>query len=121
MATEFDYIIVGSGASGAVIANRLSADAGRKVLLLEAGGPDTRQNIQDPGGFVQLWGSDVDWKMQTEPQPALAGRSITINQGKVLGGSTSINAMMYVRGNPRNFDMWNALGADGWSYKDVLP
>ncbi len=68
------------------------------MLLLEAGGPDTRQNIQDPGGFVQLWGSDVDWKMQTEPQPAMAGRSITINQGKVLGGSTSINAMMHVRG-----------------------
>jgi len=121
MATEFDYIIVGSGASGAVVANRLSAVDGRSVLLLEAGGPDTRQNIQDPGGFVQLWGSDVDWKLQTEPQPAMAGRSITINQGKVLGGSTSINAMMYVRGNPRNFDTWKAMGADGWSYKEVLP
>jgi choline dehydrogenase len=121
MATEFDYIIVGSGAAGAVIANRLSAVAGQSVLVLEAGGPDTRDSIKDPGGFVQLWGSDVDWKFPTEPQAGMAGRSITINQGKVLGGSTSINAMMYVRGNPRNFDMWNAMGADGWSYQDVLP
>jgi choline dehydrogenase len=120
MASEFDYIIVGSGAAGAVIAHRLTL-AGKSVLLLEAGGPDTQANIQDPGGFVQLWGSDVDWKLGTEPQRSMADRSITINQGKVLGGSTSINAMMYVRGNPRNFDMWNALGADGWSYAEVLP
>jgi choline dehydrogenase len=119
--TEYDYIIVGSGASGAVIANRLSANAANSVLVLEAGGVDTRKNIQDPGGFVELWGSDVDWRFSTEPQPGMTGRQITINQGKVLGGSTSINAMMYVRGNPRNFDMWNALGADGWAYADALP
>ncbi|HUR32387.1 MAG TPA: GMC family oxidoreductase N-terminal domain-containing protein [Vicinamibacterales bacterium] len=121
MASEFDYIIVGSGASGAVIAHRLSEAAGVSVLLLEAGGTDTRDAIKDPGGLGQIWGSDVDWKFATEPQPAMADRSIMINQGKVLGGSTSLNAMMYVRGNPRNFDMWNAMGADGWSYKDVLP
>jgi len=117
----FDYIIIGSGASGAVIANRLSADPGRTVLVLEAGGPDTSPDIEDPGGFVKLWNSDVDWRFSSEPQRGMGGRQIVINQGRVLGGSTSINAMMYVRGNPLNFDMWNALGADGWSFKDVLP
>ena len=119
--TEYDYIIVGSGASGAVIANRLSANAANSVLVLEAGGVDTRKNILDPGGLVELWGSDVDWVFSTEPQPGMSGRQVTINQGKVLGGSTSINAMIYVRGNPRDFDMWNALGGDGWAYADVLP
>src|SRR5512135_3288137 len=104
MANErvFDYIIIGSGASGAVIANRLSANPGLSVLVLEAGGSDRNPNVEDPGGFVQLWGSDLDWKLTTEAQPGMAGRPITINQGKVLGGSTSINAMMYVRGNRRN-------------------
>lgn len=119
--TEYDYIIVGGGASGAVIANRLSANAATSVLVLEAGGVDTRRNIQDPGGLVELWGSDVDWMFSTEPQPGMSGRQITINQGKVLGGSTSINAMIYVRGNPRDFDMWNTLGSDDWAYADVLP
>ena len=119
--TEYDYIIVGSGASGAVIANRLSANAANSVLVLEAGGADTRANIQDPGDLTTLWGSDVDWAFSTEPQSEMLGRQITINQGKVLGGSTSINAMIYVRGNPRDFDEWHALGAHGWAYADVLP
>ena len=123
MATEqsFDYIIVGAGAAGCVLANRLSAAPGSSVLLLEAGGLDTHPDIQDPGGFVRLWGSDLDWKLATEAQRGLGGRQIVINQGKVLGGSTAINAMMYVRGNRRNYDTWQALGADGWSYDDVLP
>ncbi|MBI5647359.1 MAG: GMC family oxidoreductase N-terminal domain-containing protein [Ignavibacteriae bacterium] len=117
----FDYIVIGSGASGAVVANRLSAAAGNHVLLLEAGVPDSAADIKDPGGFVRLWGSEIDWTLGTESQPALADRAITINQGKVLGGSTSINAMMYVRGNRGNFDQWNMMGADGWGYDDVLP
>ncbi len=123
MSTEprYDYIVIGSGASGAVVANRLSADPGVRVLVLEAGVEATHPGIADPGGFVSLWGSEIDWALGTEPQPGMADRSLVINQGKVLGGGTSINAMMYVRGNRQNYDAWNALGADGWSYADVLP
>ncbi len=120
-ATSFDYIMVGSGASGAVVANRLSADSQRRVLVLEAGVPDSNPNIADPSGFVQLWGSDLDWKLPTDEQNALGGRQIVINQGKVAGGSTSINALMWVRGNRRNFDGWAANGATGWAYNDLLP
>lgn len=119
--TDFDFIIVGAGASGSVLANRLSTNADLQVLLLEAGELDTDPNIPDPGGFVRLWGSDVDWKFMTEDQPGMSGRQILINQGKVLGGSTAINAMMYVRGNRRNYDHWKALGNEGWGYDDVLP
>lgn len=118
---SFDYIIIGSGATGALLANRLSADSSMNVLVLEAGGADDNEDIHAPGGFTKLWGSDLDWQLATEEQAGLGDRPLVINQGKVLGGSTSINAMMYVRGNRRNFDMWNALGADGWSFADVLP
>lgn len=118
---EFDVVIVGSGAAGATLAARLSEDPSVRVLLLEAGGPADRPEIRDPGGFVSLWGSDVDWALATEPQAGLGGRELVINQGRVLGGSTALNAMMFVRGSPLNYDQWNALGADGWSYQEVLP
>lgn len=121
MKSHCHYAIIGAGASGSVIANRLSADPACEVVLLEAGEWDTDSNVTNPGGFVQLWGSAVDWALPTTPQPGLADRALTINQGKVVGGSTAINAMMYVRGNPANFDQWKALGADGWGYDDVLP
>lgn len=117
----FDYIIVGAGAGGCVLASRLSANSDTKVLLLEAGDMDTDPNIRNLGGFVQLWGSDMDWKLFTEEQAALGGRKILINQGKVMGGGSSINAMMHVRGHPLNYDHWNYLGNEGWSFADVLP
>ncbi|GAB2558228.1 GMC family oxidoreductase [Spirosoma aerophilum] len=121
MKSHCHYAIIGAGASGSVIANRLSADPSRQVVLLEAGEWDQSPNVVNPGGFVQLWGSALDWALPTTAQTGLANRELTINQGKVVGGSTSINAMMYVRGNPANFDQWKALGADGWGYDDVLP
>jgi len=118
---DFDYIIVGSGSAGAVIANRLSADPSNRVLVLEAGPKDTSENIHEVTGFTKEWGGDLDWKIQTTEQPGLMGRSLTINQGRVLGGSTSLHAMMYVRGSRADYDLWESLGADGWGYDNILP
>ena len=99
---------------GCVVVNRL-VDAGSRVALLEAGGPDTKPEIHDPARLLSLWGSEVDWKYTTEPEPLLQGRQIFISRGKVLGGCSAINAMLYVRGNRRDFDHWNYLGNEGWS------
>ena len=121
MENIYDYIIIGSGASGSVAAYYLSAKTNARILVLEAGCPDTNPNIHDIGGFVSLWGSEQDWKLETEVQPGLKNRKIVINQGKVVGGGSSVNALMYVRGNPKNFDEWSEAGATGWSYHELLP
>lgn len=118
---DYDYVIVGAGAAGCVLANRLSADPSTRVLLLEAGAEDRSLLLKIPAGFGKLMGTAVNWIFDTAPQEHLQGRTMFLPQGKVIGGSTSINAMLYVRGNRGDYDHWKDLGNTGWGYDDVLP
>lgn len=117
----YDYVIVGAGSAGCVLANRLSEDPDVSVLLVEAGGPDTNDLIHIPAAFGALFRTDQDWDHSTVWEPHCANRRIYLPRGRMLGGSSSINAMIYIRGNPADYDEWAAMGCDGWSYADLLP
>ncbi|HEX7734010.1 MAG TPA: choline dehydrogenase [Ktedonobacteraceae bacterium] len=117
----YDYIIVGAGSAGCVLANRLSEDPQTSVLLLEAGGDDKQMEIHVPAAFSKLFKTACDWEYYTEAEPAMANRQMYWPRGKVLGGSSSINAMLYVRGHRQDYDGWRNAGNDGWGYADVLP
>ena len=122
MSTDFDYIIVGAGSAGCVMANRLTEDGSATVLLVEAGGGDWSPFIRMPSALaIAMETKSTNWNDLSEPEPHLGGRRITCPRGKVLGGSSSINGMVYIRGNAMDFETWDRAGARGWAYADVLP
>jgi choline dehydrogenase len=121
MPSSPDYVVVGAGSAGCVLANRLSEDPSVSVLVLEAGGKDRSMNIKIPAAFPNQFHTKLDWDYYTEPEPHVDQRPLYIPRGKSLGGSSSMNAMLYVRGRPFDYDLWEQQGAAGWGYEDVLP
>src|SRR5271154_2557546 len=117
----YDYIIVGAGSAGCVLAARLTEDPQTRVLLLEAGPRDTRKEVHIPAAFSKLYKTSVDWNYSTEPEPWLNNRKLYWPRGKMLGGSSSMNAMIYMRGNRLDYDYWASLGNKSWAFSDVLP
>jgi choline dehydrogenase-like flavoprotein len=119
--TSWDYVIVGAGSAGCVLAARLSEDPAVRVLLLEAGDRDSAREVAVPAAFSKLFLGRHDWGYRTEPDAATDGRAMYWPRGKMLGGSSSLNAMLYIRGNPLDFDGWRDGGCEGWGWDDVLP
>ena len=119
--TQYDFIIIGAGSAGCVLANRLTEDPSVQVLLLEAGCKDTKLEIHVPAAYGKLNFTKVDWSFWTEPQANVDNRRMYQPRGKTLGGSSSTNAMAYVRGHRADYDAWAQGGADGWDYESVLP